>query len=184
MNEIKRIVGLVLCFVMVFGLLPVHAFAAETEAPLTQVEENAVIADDAQEGTVAPLAANEGSGNLPGGTYYVLDTDGIDAGAKYLIVSAGSGSAYALRNNDYSGARESVTITDNLIKNGFNNESACTWTFNATGSSWNISNGRQRIRLNNNDILDTSEQALTVSHEGDGAYEYERYRLHCAPFLP
>ena len=80
MKEIKRAVCLMLCFVMAFGLLPVHANALDLDVSELQpgefVEE--IIAGDAleepEEGTPAELAEPTATGNLPGGTYYVLDT--------------------------------------------------------------------------------------------------------------
>ena len=47
--------------------------------------------------------------------YFELDTDGIDAGADYLIVSAkADGTAYALQNGDTSG--KDVTISNQRIE--------------------------------------------------------------------
>ena len=123
-----------------------------------------------------------GIGNLPGGTRYVLDTDGtIDAGVPYLIVSASDGAASAFRNNNGSRAGESVTANDGVITS-INNEATTTWTFTASGDSWYISNGNQRIRLDDSDILNETGEALAVAHQGNGAYHiyndyyYLRYR--------
>lgn len=177
MKEIKRAVCLMLCFVMAFGLLPVHANALDLDVSELQpgefVEE--IIAGDAleepEEGTPAELAASTATGNLPGGTYYVLDTDGVDAGAKYLIVSGNSGTAYALSNNNGRVAAQSVSIDNETIDSV---DTSCAWTFTANASNWMIGNGTgntaRKIRLNNNNILDANGQALTVDHAGDGKY--------------
>lgn len=188
MKEIKRAVCLMLCFVMAFGLLPVHANALDLDVSELQpgefVEE--IIAGDAleepDEGTPAELAANTATGNLPGGTNYVLDSNGVDTGAKYLIVSGNSGTVSAFRNNGGTKAGQAVSVSDDTIAGGFENESACVWTFN---NGWSISNGDQKIRLNNDDILDKKDAKLKISnHLGDGAYQisadnyYLRYRAN------
>lgn len=173
MKEIKRAVCLMLCFVMVFGLLPVHANALDLDVSELQpgefVEE--IIAGDAleepEEGDPAELAANTDTGNLVGGTNYVLDANAPVDGKTYLIVSASSGDAYAFRNGNGTKASQAVKITNSTIAGGFTNEDDCTWTF-TTG--WSIANDDQKIRLNENDILDVSGQNLSVSNQGDGAY--------------
>lgn len=128
-------------------------------------------------------AYKEGEGNLPGTTTYKLDTNGVDDGAKYLIVSAASGNPYAFRNNGGTSARQQVTVGSNsTINGGFTNESACVWTFDSSGNGWYIINDTQRVRLSNRDILNNSGQVLTVTSQGSGAYTirngsyYLRYR--------
>lgn len=186
MKEIKRAVCLMLCFVMAFGLLPVHANALDLDVSELQpgefVEE--IIAGDAleepEEGTPAELAASTATGNLSGGTKYELDANGVDAGAKYLIVSGNSGTVSAFRNDNGTRAGQAVSVSNNTIASGFDYESSCVWTFS---NGWSISNGDQKIRLNNNDILDKKDAKLKISdHLGDGAYQisadnyYLRYR--------
>ena len=66
--------------------------------------------------------------------YFELDTDGIDAGADYLIVSAKSeGEAKALRNGTTLASGVSVTISGQTIES-FANDGACIWTFGGTES--------------------------------------------------
>lgn len=107
------------------------------------------------------------SGTLPGGTTYVLDTDGVD-GATYLIVSASSGNAYALRNNNGTSDRQSVSISNNVATIR-ENEDTSTWTFTQSSSSWNIKNGSTYLYLNK-DLLSSDERSLTVTNSGDGKY--------------
>ena len=178
MKEIKRAVCLMLCFVMVFGLLPVHANALDLDVSELQpgefVEE--IIAGDAleepEEGAPAELAANTDTGNLPGGTNYVLDANAPVDGGTYLIVSGNSGTAYALRNNNGKVAAQSVSIDNENIDSV---DTSCAWTFTANGSNWTIGNGTgntaRKIRLNNDNIFDANGQALTVYHAGDGKYK-------------
>ncbi|MBQ5840536.1 MAG: hypothetical protein IIW40_01125, partial [Clostridia bacterium] len=75
---------------------------------------------------------------------YELDTDGIDTNGVYLIVSANTGSAYALRRNgtgtnNTDVASQAVTVltdTDGTkyIETGFTNESISTFTFGGSES--------------------------------------------------
>lgn len=108
------------------------------------------------------------SGTLPGGTTYVLDTDGVDDGATYLIVSASSGNAYALRNNNGKSDRQSVSISNNVATIR-ENEDTSTWTFTQSSSSWNVKNGSTYLRLNK-DLLGSESRTLTVTPKGSGAY--------------
>lgn len=108
------------------------------------------------------------SGTLPGSTTYVLDTDGVDNGATYLIVSAKSEPAYALRNNNGSSARQSVSISGTTATIS-DNERTSTWTFTQSGTNWQVNNGNTYLRLNS-DILGTESRNLTVTNQGNGAY--------------
>lgn len=108
------------------------------------------------------------NGTLPGGTSYVLDTDGVDNGATYLIVSAKSGTAYALSNNDGSSASQQVIISGTPATIS-QNENTSTWTFTQSGTAWTVKNGNVYLRLNK-DILGTSSRNLTVTDQGNGAY--------------
>ena len=170
MKEIKRVVGLLLCFVMVFGLLPVHALALDFNDEV-QAEEliGEFIPGDVHQEILTPnaiRAANVGTGNLPGGTYYVLDASAPVAGETYLIVSGNSGNVSAFRNDNGTKAGQSVSVSNNAITGGFTNESSCTWTFTANGQSWYIANGGQQIRLNNDDILSGSNGQAVQSRQG------------------
>lgn len=109
------------------------------------------------------------SGTLPGGTSYVLDTDtdGVDDGATYLIVSAKSGTAYALSNNDGSSASQQVNISGTPATIS-QNESTSTWTFTKSGTNWQVNNGNVYLRLGSN-ILGSSRE-LQVTNSGNGAY--------------
>lgn len=175
MKEIKRVVGLLLCFVMVFGLLPVHALALDFDDDV-QAEEliGEFIPGDVHQEILTPdaiRATNSDRGYLPGGTYYVLDANAPVAGETYLIVSSNSGDAYALRNNNQnSGGSQSVTFTDGVIKSGFTNESTCTWTFTKNGDFWNISNGNKYVRLDYKALLG-DKRDLTVDSLADGIYQ-------------
>lgn len=117
------------------------------------------------------------SGNLPGSTTYVLDTDGVDSGATYLIVSANSGTAYALRNNSRKKSSQEVSISGTTATIS-QNEDSSTWTFTQSGSSWKVNNNDIYLRLSS-DILSKESRKLTVNNKGNGAYQikYDEYYL-------
>ena len=107
-----------------------------------------------------------------GGTTYELDTDGVDAGATYLIVNG----TVALRNNNKeSAAAQSVTVNGNTATIS-ENAADCLWTFTQSGSSWQIKNGNRYISLGNKSgkVTSTSNKNLSVTNEGNGAYTINR----------
>jgi len=64
--------------------------------------------------------------------YYELDTDGIDAGAQYLIVSGTGASEKALYMNPnawWNASDTTVSVVDGSIILPFSGESNCQWTF-------------------------------------------------------
>ena len=123
--------------------------------------------------TATPTADDETTttdpitGYLPGGTVYTLDTDGVDDGEVYLIVSNNN----ALRNDSGNRATQSVTISDNGNKAEISsNEFTSIWTFKQNGNSWTINNGDQYLRLSKQDILIDTPSSLTVENQGNGLY--------------
>ena len=102
----------------------------------------------------------------PGGTSYVLDTDGIDDGGEYLIVYAG----HALENTDgetSTGYRD-VTVSENEVT-GINesNDDYLLWTFEGSGDRFSIRNTNAYIYLYQRRVLgetlDTTERTCTLS---------------------
>ena len=142
MERMKRAVSLLLCVFMVFGLLPMTAFAAES---------------------------NTGTGNLPGGKVYTLATDGVTAGKDYLIVNTGSGNGYALTNNNGSAGRTAVTInSDGTIM--VTDDNYIAWEFSSSSSGTVGNNGRYVYPNNGSLSLNTNGTDLTISDRGSGAY--------------
>ena len=141
MERIKRAVSLILCFVMVFGLLPMHAFAAEGETEpvndiTTQVE------------PMAETGSKTATGNLKGETTTVYTlTNTLTSGKQYLIVSrnsAGSGTALGS-----STAGQTVTVENgNVITNKGN---AVEWTATGSGNGWIFSNGSSYLGYTQNE---------------------------------
>ena len=124
--------------------------------------------------TVTEQPAGAVTGNVlesSGGTTYVLDTDGVDAGATYLIVDTGK--TAALRNNSGKAASQSVTVSGNTATISAN-EADCLWTFTKNGSSWQIKNGSQYIYLDKKAVISTSSRYLSVTNVGSGTYTINR----------
>lgn len=117
------------------------------------------------------------SGSLLGSTTYVLDTDGVDSGATYLIVSAKSGTAYALRNNGGKKSSQEVSISGTTATISQNEDSSI-WTFTQSGNGWKVNNSNKYLYLNSSILKDASRN-LTVNNKGDGAYQiqYSSYYL-------
>lgn len=127
---------------------------------------------------VALLAADNassvsGTGNLVGGTVYTLDTDGVTANKKYLIVNTKSdGTGYALTNNDGSSGRTQVTIENSKIT--VEDDSNIAWVFSNTESG-TVSNNGKCIYPNNGSLsLNTTGSNLTISNRSNGAYRIYR----------
>ncbi len=94
----------------------------------------------------------------PGGTRYVLDTDGIENG-EYLIVYDG----HALQNNDggtSTGDRD-VTVSGNEVVN-VGDDTYVLWTFTGSGDQFTIQNTRAYLRLHNSKTLEERSQTCTL----------------------
>lgn len=101
--------------------------------------------------------------------YFELDTDGIDAGAQYLIVSAkADGDAYALKNGNDIAAGQSVTISGQTIAE-FDNDASCIWTFGGTDNG-TVKNGTEYLHIRNGVISNETESILSFAHFGAGTY--------------
>lgn len=137
------------------------------------------VAGTTEEKPDIPVTDNTGfaSGTLSGGTVtkYVLDTDGIDRGETYLIVSSNSGTAYALRNNNGSTGKQAVTINGNVAEIT-QNQTSSEWTVGTSKTTFK--NGSRYIRLSSS-ILGSDSRTMNVVSEGNGAYtiKYSKYYL-------
>ena len=112
---------------------------------------------------------------IPGGTIYKLDTDGVSTGADYLIVSTGTdGTAQALRNNNGSVASAEVNISDGRI---VSNAKDIVWTYDSSNYISNDSHYFYLSYNNKTSFLSTSEKrAMTIisNGAGTGAYTVKR----------
>ena len=108
-----------------------------------------------------------------GGIKFVLDTDGVNANTKYLIVNTSSnGIAYVLTNNNGSVGRTQVTISNGTITVA--DDTAISWASNGTSSSAFANQGRYVYPNDGRLSLNTSSSNMTIGNEGNG--EYQIYR--------
>lgn len=105
----------------------------------------------------------------PGGTSYVLDTDGINDGGEYLIVY----DRYALQNTNgqtSTGYRD-VTVSGNEVTDvSESNDDYLLWTFEGSGNQFTIKNTNAYVYLyqesrlfGDSKTLDTAEQICTLN---------------------
>lgn len=107
-------------------------------------EDSEEVAEDTTE-EVATTLTEEGISTLAETTTtyeYVLDTDGVDSGAEYLIVAADS--ANALTNDNGKIASTVVTVSENKVTNA---NGASLWTFTSSDNSYTVKNGDYYLRL-------------------------------------
>lgn len=115
---------------------------------------------------------------------YELDTDGIEVGETYLIVStANVGNANALRRNNTSVAGQAVTVQQDadgvrFIATDFTNESSCQFQFSGA-TSGRVTNGNYRLNMSNNTLSfsTSASNTLTFNHVGNG-----QYRISYSPY--
>lgn len=118
------------------------------------------------------------SGSASSSEYkYILDTDGVDAGANYLIVAASN--EYALRNNNNRSVnRQQVTINGNEATIATNVDSSL-WQFSGA-TSGTIKNGTNNYlqhsgNWNSQSLgISTSGSSWTIENNNNGTY-YIRY---------
>ena len=107
---------------------------------------------------------------IPGGIVYQLDTDGLTAGTKYLIVNTGAdGSGVALLNAGGKEGTTNVTISNGAIVLEADTDVA--WTPNSS-TSGHFENQSEYLRLNSSsyDLVTGSSTTLTISNQNNGAY--------------
>ena len=106
---------------------------------------------------------------------FVWDRDGIDAGAEYLIVSASSGTANALRINPSSVNKaysQNVTINNGVIL-AFDNDAMCTFKF-TNASTGAVMNGNYYLHVRSgpkfDDTTPGTNSRLSFAHFNNGSY--------------
>ena len=147
-------------------------------------EDSEEVAEDTTE-EVATTLTEEGISTLAETTTtyeYVLDTDGVDSGAEYLIVAADS--ANALTNNDGKIASTVVTVSENKVTNA---NGASLWTFTSSDNSYTVKNGDYYLRLKSgwnsyninlyNGIWNNYKNLTITNTNGNYTIRYEGYYL-------
>lgn len=105
---------------------------------------------------------------------YILDTDGVDVGEKYLIVA--SNSSYALMKNGNYTDEQSITISGTEATIDSNYVDSSLWQFSGA-TSGTIKNGSSYLRHNNNSLsvsTSSSNTSWNIANNGDGTY-YIKY---------
>lgn len=112
---------------------------------------------------------------------WVLDTDGIEAGEEYLIVSGTAANSTALMRNGDNITARAVVVRDGHTIEKFDGDVDCSFEFSAgNNTTGNVSASVQRgdrylyIDANfwgsSNLIFSTSSQNITVDYQSNGAY--------------
>ena len=118
-----------------------------------------------------PIARAADSNNY----HYELDTDGIDPGETYLIVSGTTNSigSYALRIDTsklWESHEQRITVNNNnTISAGFANESTCQWVFSGSRNGTVTSNGHYLVIDQYTHYSGTSS-SMNFVNLGNGAY--------------
>lgn len=103
---------------------------------------------------------------------YVLDTDGIDVGAQYLIVSGTGATADALMLNTAATWRTSVTsvsVADGNTIASFSNENNCLWTFSSSTNGTVSCNGYY-LNIDQYSRYQTNAATMQFANLDDGRY--------------
>ena len=108
---------------------------------------------------------------------WVLDTDGVDAGEEYLIVSGTAANSTALMRDEYNNvASQAVVVRDGNTIDSFDGDSACAFVFSkgtsGTSATTNtIKNGSRYLRISTGSIAyNTSSQNISVRRYSSGYY--------------
>ena len=105
---------------------------------------------------------------------YVLDTDGVNTGTKYLIVNtSNNGNAYVLTNDNGSVSRTQVSISDGEII--VEDETNINWIFSGSDSGTIVNQGGYLYLDRYTDLsLTNSGTNATISNQQNGAYRIYR----------
>ena len=113
------------------------------------------------------------------GKYYgwVLDTDGIEAGEEYLIVSGTAANSTALMRNGNNVAAQAVVVKDGNTIDMFDGDANCSFVFSKDASSTSgtkditIKNGDRYLYISGSSItFNTSSQNFNVRYFSNGYY--------------
>lgn len=103
---------------------------------------------------------------------FVLDTDGIDVGAKYLIVSGTVSSVQALRldtSKIWQASSTAVTVINGEYIDAFDDDSNCLWTFSSPTNGTVSCNGHY-LNIEQYVRYQTRSATMQFANFGNGAY--------------
>lgn len=106
------------------------------------------------------------------GYKYVLDKDGIDVGAKYLIVSGTVTNSSALRMDTstiWQSSKTDVTVVNGEYIDAFNGEANCLWSFSSPTNGTVSCNGHY-LNIEQYTRYQTSPATMQFANFGNGAY--------------
>ena len=113
-------------------------------------------------------------GYLVGSSIYTLDTNGVTANKKYLIVNTNSnGTGHALTNNSGSVGETDVTISNGQITVA--DDSKIAWTFSDSTSGTVGNNGSYLYPNRSSLALYGTGTKLSISNQNGGAYRIRYY---------
>lgn len=111
------------------------------------------------------------------GYKYVLDKDGIDVGAKYLIVSGTVSNAQALRldtSKIWQASSTDVTVINGEYIDAFDDDSNCLWTFSSPTNGTVSCNGHY-LNIEQYTRYQTRPATMQFANFGNGAYGIYMY---------
>ena len=162
-----------------FDVNRVGDYFVATVPHFSDVTITGILADDSGlNGLEDKVVPNDGTA-----ASYVLDTNGLDSGAQYLIVYQTSSSATSGKALNTSKGSLDVTISgDNATPNGDAGEAL--WTYSTKSGSWGrtnkyLSNGSNYLypsrsgSWNNYTYslnIDSTQTSVTITNQGSGAY--------------
>lgn len=122
--------------------------------------------------TLLPVIPNLFAAESDASYQYVLDTDGIDVGAQYLIVSGTGTSAAALKmdsSTTWQGSQSAVTVRDGEVIDAFDGDYLCEWTFSSSTNGTVYSNGLY-LTIEQYVHYQTNAATLQFASFSDGRY--------------
>ena len=149
MERVKRVVSLMLCLVMVFGLLPMSVFATDVETSASNEEVYVLVSSITEEGEYLIVSANEA-------------TDGAN-----MLAAPSSGSKVenlgAVVETGVNTDGETVVYIADADENAV-------WTATANGSNWKLFNGETGRYLRYSNGLKAATSSTSWTADEDALY--------------
>lgn len=149
MERVKRVVSLMLCLVMVFGLLPMSVFATDVETSASNEEVYVLVSSITEEGEYLIVSANEA-------------TDGAN-----MLAAPSSGSKVenlgAVVETGVTADGESIVYIAGAAENAV-------WTATANGSNWKLFNGETGRYLRYSNGLKAATSSTSWTADEDALY--------------